>query len=139
MGKKNGCGNKDCSVSTSIDEETLTFGRGNLDDYGFWEHPCRKCAKLYEKKHPGSKVWPSGVKVLPRTKQRWKVGVPEVHINYIVVESYTKKEAMAVAKAKSEGGSADSVAREYAYTQSEHADGWSVNSLGALPKEAQSD
>lgn len=36
------CGNADCSTSTGIDDY-LTFGSGDLDDYGFWEHPCAIC------------------------------------------------------------------------------------------------
>lgn len=38
------CGNPDCSTSTAIDEVTITYGHGELDDHGFWEHPCKPCA-----------------------------------------------------------------------------------------------
>lgn len=37
-----------CYVSTGIDDST-TFGSGDLDAYGFWEHPCSECARLSEK------------------------------------------------------------------------------------------
>ena len=37
------CGNPDCCVSTFIDEITLTFGTGILDDHGCWEFPCEVC------------------------------------------------------------------------------------------------
>ena len=38
------CGNKDCGCSTGI-HEGLTFGRGKLDEHGYWEFPCRICAE----------------------------------------------------------------------------------------------
>ena len=49
MGK--GCGNSDCGVSTGI-HGGLTFGSGDLDPNGFWEHPCEKCARWAEEHHP---------------------------------------------------------------------------------------
>ncbi len=42
------CGNKDCSVSTGICD-SLTFGRGHLDPYGYWEFPCVICERKYYK------------------------------------------------------------------------------------------
>lgn len=55
---KQACGRADCSASTSIDDETTTFGRGNLDEFGFWEFPCIVCAQAFKKAHPEYKVWP---------------------------------------------------------------------------------
>lgn len=52
------CGKADCATSTSIDDVTLTFGRGTLDDYGYWEFPCKVCAEAYKKDHPKASVWP---------------------------------------------------------------------------------
>lgn len=43
----NGCGDPKCSVSTGI-HDGLTFGSGNLDFNGFWEHPCNTCARWHE-------------------------------------------------------------------------------------------
>ena len=43
------CGNPDCSTSTGI-HDGLTFGRGRLDEYGYWEFPCRICAKEFDDK-----------------------------------------------------------------------------------------
>lgn len=37
------CDNPFCCVSTAI-TECLTFGYGELDSNGFWEHPCKFCA-----------------------------------------------------------------------------------------------
>jgi hypothetical protein len=37
------CGNPECCISSTI-AETLSFGSGELDSYGFWEFPCRICA-----------------------------------------------------------------------------------------------
>jgi hypothetical protein len=52
------CGRADCGTSTSIDEVTLTFGGGNLDEHGFWEFPCIQCAEAFQKANPKYKVWP---------------------------------------------------------------------------------
>jgi hypothetical protein len=52
------CGKADCSTSTSIDDVTLTFGRGDLDEYGYWEIPCGICAEAYQKDFPDRPVWP---------------------------------------------------------------------------------
>lgn len=41
------CGNQNCSVSTGICEN-LTFGSGKLDDYGYWEFPCKICEDAYK-------------------------------------------------------------------------------------------
>ena len=41
------CGNDECCSSTGI-HEGITFGFGELDMYGYWEHPCRICAKDYD-------------------------------------------------------------------------------------------
>jgi len=54
---KQACGRADCSASTSIDDETVTFGRGDLK-YGFWDFPCLPCAEAFKKAHPEYKVWP---------------------------------------------------------------------------------
>jgi len=52
------CGNPNCSVSTGI-HDGLTFGSGELDENGFWEHPCPICARECEKKHPEyAPCWP---------------------------------------------------------------------------------
>jgi hypothetical protein len=55
---KKSCGHSDCSISTGIDE-SLTFGRGRLDDYGFWQIPCGICAQAWEEAHPeDGPCWP---------------------------------------------------------------------------------
>ena len=52
------CGNSDCCVSTGI-HEGLTFGRGELDDLGYWEIPCGICAREWEEKYPeDAPCWP---------------------------------------------------------------------------------
>jgi len=48
-----------CGASTSIDDETITFGWGELDGCGFWEHPCVECAEAFKKRNPTYKVWPT--------------------------------------------------------------------------------
>lgn len=37
-----GCERKECCASSGILEE-VTFGTGELSDYGYWEEPCKKC------------------------------------------------------------------------------------------------
>ena len=52
------CENPKCSCSTGI-HEGLTFGSGELDDWGYWEEPCDVCARAYEKNYPDAgKCWP---------------------------------------------------------------------------------
>lgn len=55
---KRPCGNRDCGTSTSIDDITITFGRGRLSDQGFWSIPCVVCAADFKKAHPERSVWP---------------------------------------------------------------------------------
>jgi len=56
--KKKACGNRRCGVSTGI-HDGLTFGRGKLDDYGYWSKPCGPCARAWEKEHPeDGPCWP---------------------------------------------------------------------------------
>lgn len=65
------CNNPDCRISTGIHERLdangsqnkpwgLTFGSGELDDYGYWEFPCLDCARYYEALHGMKKgtYWP---------------------------------------------------------------------------------
>lgn len=59
------CGNADCMVSTGIDGN-LTFGSGNLCDYGYWDYPCEPCARAHEEKYPEDKCWP--YKHVPESK-----------------------------------------------------------------------
>lgn len=56
--RRSPCGAADCSTSTAIDDKTITFGRGKLDDLGFWEIPCVTCADAFKKAYPKTPVWP---------------------------------------------------------------------------------
>lgn len=52
------CGNHQCGASSGI-HDGLTFGSGELDDYGYWEFPCYTCARSFEKAHPEyPQCWP---------------------------------------------------------------------------------
>lgn len=51
------CGNPKCKASTGI-HDGLTFGSGELDDNGYWENPCFKCARAFEAANPGEEAWP---------------------------------------------------------------------------------
>jgi predicted kinase len=42
------CGDPRCSTSTGICG-SLTFGHGNLDNNGYWEHPCVVCEDAHER------------------------------------------------------------------------------------------
>jgi hypothetical protein len=55
---KRPCGHASCGISTSIDDVTLTFGRGDLDEFGYWKIPCAICAEAWQKDHPDQPVWP---------------------------------------------------------------------------------
>jgi hypothetical protein len=53
------CGNEECCCSTGICD-SLTYGRGELDSYGYWEIPCLICARAAEARD-GERVgtyWP---------------------------------------------------------------------------------
>lgn len=52
-----GCGDASCGVSTSI-MDCLTFGKGELDDNGFWEFPCEACSQAYyQRKKQDFQMW----------------------------------------------------------------------------------
>ena len=40
------CGRKDCAASSNI-FGSITYGRGYLDDNGFWSDPCETCTKAH--------------------------------------------------------------------------------------------
>jgi len=63
------CGHKDCTVSIGI-HDGLTFGRGRVDDYGYFEFPCYVCARENEKidKVPLGAYWP-----FPMKKEKTKL------------------------------------------------------------------
>jgi hypothetical protein len=45
-------GHKDkCHISTNM-EGNLTFGRGELDAWGYWQYPCTVCARAWQKQFP---------------------------------------------------------------------------------------
>ena len=52
------CDNPECGASSTIVGE-VSFGSGELDTYGFWEKPCRHCAKRFEIIF-GEPCWPGG-------------------------------------------------------------------------------
>jgi hypothetical protein len=60
-----------CAASTGIHDSGdsdgtpqkpwgLTFGSGQLDDYGYWQRPCSKCARWHEEQDgvPFGSYWP---------------------------------------------------------------------------------
>lgn len=63
---KGGCSNPKCMCSTGIhawdDGHSLngmTFGSGRLDHNGYWEFPCKECARAFEHAHPeAGEQWP---------------------------------------------------------------------------------
>ena len=47
-----------CTASSGI-HEGITFGTGELDDYGYWERPCWECARAWEEQYPeDGPAWP---------------------------------------------------------------------------------
>ncbi len=58
--RETACGKQDCGVSTGF-HGGFTFGRGTLDDYGYWDTPCGLCARRYDAEHPedpDGPAWP---------------------------------------------------------------------------------
>lgn len=59
-----------CGVSSTV-YDAISFGTGELDDNGFWEHGCYECARAWEKQFPASgECWPHS----RLTIMRWKWG-----------------------------------------------------------------
>lgn len=57
-----------CRASSNI-ADVLTFGRGRLDDLGFWEIPCYHCARKHEREHPEhGECWPH----TPEQRKKWQ-------------------------------------------------------------------
>ena len=54
------CGHDDCGTSTGLCGR-LTFGRGRLDDHGYWTIPCAACAAAFATAHPDEAVALGGV------------------------------------------------------------------------------
>ena len=71
MATKCGFGHRDCRVSTGIDE-ILTFGRGHLDDLGFWSIPCAQCARAHEQRDgvEAGSYWPHTKEWLEKQQRR---------------------------------------------------------------------
>ena len=51
-----------CKVSLGI-HDCMTFGYGELDHNGFWEHGCYECARAHEQQFPNDgPCWPHTLK-----------------------------------------------------------------------------
>lgn len=59
-------GHENHKVSSTI-YECYSFGYGELDDFGFWEHPCYECARAFAKQFP--ELFPNGDDCWPHTKE----------------------------------------------------------------------
>lgn len=47
-----------CSMSLGICD-SWTFGTGDLDEFGYWEHGCPECARAHEEQYPeAGPCWP---------------------------------------------------------------------------------
>lgn len=61
-------GHERCRTSSTI-AETMSFGRGDLDENGFWEYGCYECARAWEKQFPqDGPCWPH----TKETLEKWK-------------------------------------------------------------------
>jgi hypothetical protein len=57
-----------CKASTGI-HDGLTMGSGELDNNGYWEKPCYKCARAWEEQYPEyAPVWPFSKEYLDKQK-----------------------------------------------------------------------
>jgi len=55
--------------ASSTIAEDLSFGYGELDDYGYFEHGCYECARAHEEQFPeGGDCWPYSNQTLRRMK-----------------------------------------------------------------------
>lgn len=51
-------GHETHKISMGI-HDCLTFGFGELDQFGYWQHPCAQCARHHEKAYPNDgPCWP---------------------------------------------------------------------------------
>ena len=58
-----------CFISSGI-HDGLTFGTGELDEYGYFEKPCYECAREWEKQYPESgQCWPFSEEYLNKHKE----------------------------------------------------------------------
>lgn len=58
MSMKNGCNDPECGASTGL-HEGVTFGKGFIFESGFFELPCRPCAKAWDELHPNDEFGPA--------------------------------------------------------------------------------
>jgi len=58
-----------CEVSSTV-YECLSFGTGELDFNGFWEHGCYECAREHERQFPGDICWPHSHKTLRQWRRQ---------------------------------------------------------------------
>lgn len=83
---KSACGHPNCGASQGICE-SLTFGRGHLDEHGYWQIPCAICARDHERRFPESGAcWPfdvtKQVKPIPLFKKGEKVNLYLISSKY---------------------------------------------------------
>jgi hypothetical protein len=50
-GERHACGNALCAKSTGI-HDGITCGSGELEEFGYWEKPCRICAEAFDRDAP---------------------------------------------------------------------------------------
>ena len=59
-------GHEKCKTSSTV-MDTLSFGTGELDEHGFWEHGCYECARAHEKQFPEEGIcWPHSEETLAK-------------------------------------------------------------------------
>lgn len=49
-----GCGRKECYASSGICG-SVTFGTGELNQYGYWEFPCKECENAWKREREKEK------------------------------------------------------------------------------------
>ncbi len=64
------CGHERCTVSGTTKQ--MMFGRGGLDETGYFREPCHVCARAYEKSEglPRDTCWPPGIPPKEATVQK---------------------------------------------------------------------
>jgi hypothetical protein len=66
-------GHEKCHSSTGI-HGPMTFGSGELNEYGYWENPCYECARAFEKQFP--KYYPCWPHTEEQLKKMYNESLP---------------------------------------------------------------
>jgi len=92
------CGDPKCGVSTG-EHGRLTFGKGKLDDHGYWKIPCGICARNHEENHPEyGPCWP-----FKRKEFEVEIASDDSNVHKVIkVEAHTPEHALKIIEKRNE-------------------------------------